>query len=317
MPDHVQLFCAGKTEFHRLPSAPPFAAQLRALRARQIRGFTLIELLVVIAIISIILSLLLPGVQQAREAARRAQCKNNIRQLCLALHNYAETYNSTLVAYSIDDQTRMQYMTGGSANPGQTAYWFGNVDFSQPNPDLQLDFTRGALAAYMETNRQAYQCPDFGAAQVDLIRFGQMASGYAYNGHYLAPGITYDFSNWPNVQVARKPVCYRFQDFNQLTKTIAFADSAIYNTWSYWPNKFFMENWLLELPSSPQPTVHFRHNDTANVGFLDGHVETMNRSWITLPVWFAPADITANDQHRLGFIGTDDFYYQRMKTAVQ
>src|SRR5262245_5365142 len=133
----------------------------RSTRSKRASAFTLIELLVVIAIIAVLIALLLPAVQQAREAARRTQCKNNIKQLGLALHNYEGTFKALPPGGTRPLGTQI---TNGSDNNWGTN-WVTRIlpFFDQANLYNQYDFNiegrQGTNASLCSLPLVSLQCP--------------------------------------------------------------------------------------------------------------------------------------------------------------
>ena len=147
------------------------------------RGFTLVELLVVIAIIGVLVALLLPAVQAAREAARRMQCSNHLKQIGIALHNYHDVFQS------LPFGARARYVNTSNTNPPNQSWgpsWYvGILSFAEQkplfdlieqasvNPSLMVDITPNTGRVPFAANNQKIAwmlCPSSPLPQTEILR---------------------------------------------------------------------------------------------------------------------------------------------------
>lgn len=197
---------------------------------RQRRAFTLIELLVVIAIIAVLIGLLLPAVQQAREAARRTQCKNNLKQFGLSIHNYESSVGSFPpgrtgfpMVFSAHAQL-LPYFDGANV--------YNGIDFNTaptfPEPPV-APYSRNTIASM--TRMPIFLCPsDFGTIQGNSYAPTNYVvctgSGSNPTARYIRAGDGVMFD-------PRLIGIVRFRDvIDGLSNTVAFSESILGNGYS-------------------------------------------------------------------------------------
>jgi prepilin-type processing-associated H-X9-DG protein/prepilin-type N-terminal cleavage/methylation domain-containing protein len=224
------------------------------------RAFTLIELLVVIGLLALLAGLLLPALAKARASANVTLCKSNLRQMVLAFNEYATEQHGIMTPNSV------------ALPAGQTDWWFGWTDNAFPLLNRALDPSRGLLTSYFGAGMaSALRCPNFPYDDPSFVsEFSVHAADYGLN-IYLSP---YAYQN----------KVFKITRVLHPAQTVVFADGVQMDGF---PPGSFHEPFYLGIDMSPSGTpdlgpyggfVHWRHQNTANVAYLDGHVDAVNAS---------------------------------------
>ena len=246
------------------------------------RGFTLIELLVVIAIIAILAAMLFPVFASAREAARKAACLANLKQLTLAMLMYADDHDGYFVP---------------AMDAASLTRWHG----ARTSPSDPFDPTRGPIYPYLKS-REIKECPTFRGFARGSMAFEQGTGGYGYNGQYVGGS---PVASWPAMLQPAHEV-----EIENPAQTIMLTDAAFLDQ-----DGNLIEYSFCEAPyweawgAKADPSTHFRHSGVASVAFCDGHVKVMKRGLVHASGWAATEEEFR--RHNLGFVGSDNTLYDR------
>ncbi|MBN8245895.1 MAG: DUF1559 domain-containing protein [Verrucomicrobia bacterium] len=217
---------------------------------RGLRAFTLVELLVVMAVIATLAGLLLPALARARQRAGQTACASNLRQLGLALMQYAGDHRDQLLPTAVWD-----------ADVNANREWA----FAYVRGSRDEALRHGLIAPYLANAAAMLRCPALRyTARVlsGLDVAGRPDSAYGYNSFHLSRSVNPSLGDWQGLPLAsaRHP-----------ESTLAFADSVILRSGLAYPTTDITSPTFPWSGGAPAPTAHARHGGRAGVVWLEGH----------------------------------------------
>jgi len=231
-------------------------------RSSRRTAFTLVEVLVVLGIIVLLLSMLLPGLSNARAQARAVLCGSNIRQLEVANRYYADDHGGV-------------YCPGAADFRRNLHRWHGARD----KTTVPFDPARGPLVPYLGPEGAVRQCPDFPAGDVaaESGGFERGNGGYGYNNAFIGVQV----HRYPSGEylVAQDRAGAKTAWIQRPAETIMFGDAA-FTALGVIEYSFAEPRFHPQFPGfRADPSIHFRHRKHANVAWCDGHVDSHGRTF--------------------------------------
>ena len=249
-------------------NVPPAQRIERGTAPGRSGGFTVLEVLVVLAIVSMLVAMLLPGLSAAREQGRAIVCRSNVSQIMLANRFYAEDSNGVYVPGAADFRRNLQR-------------WHGRRDHAHE----AFDSSRGPLAKYLGPDAAIRQCPTFTVSEIaENGGFERGNGGYGYNNAYVGVQLEPKSNGGFDVRSDRAGVVV--DRITRPADTLMFADSAFVGSivieYSFVEPRFHVSSPARRM----DPSIQFRHNGVAVVGWCDGHVDTRSRTFSWSSGWY-------------------------------